>query len=124
MRCGRTTNTGCGERSGAHNALRASNIAVTYPAGAALPDDFSRADWNTAQQQLKLGSPGSLLRDSKCEVILIDLDGDGRDEILLFSLPFGPAPHSGGTGREAGACSVRSSTAAVRLSVSRLRRKI
>jgi hypothetical protein len=82
-------------------ALRASNIAVTYPAGAALPDDFLRADWNTAQQQLQLGLPGCLLRDAKCEAILIDLDGDGRDEILLFSLPFGPSAafRSNGEGR-------------------------
>lgn len=82
-------------------ALRASNIAVTYPAGAALPDDFLRADWYTAQQQLQLGLPGCLLRDAKCEAILIDLDGDGRDEILLFSLPFGPSAafRSNGEGR-------------------------
>lgn len=31
-----------------------------------------------------------LVRNAKCEAVLIDLDGDGQDEILLFDLPAGP----------------------------------
>ncbi|MGH6716000.1 MAG: DUF4153 domain-containing protein [Bradyrhizobium sp.] len=68
-------------------AVRAANIAVIYPVGARLPDSFLQTDWMKARPLWPV--PGCLLRDAKCEAVLTDLDGDGRDEILLFELPFG-----------------------------------
>jgi hypothetical protein len=68
-------------------ASRAANITVIHPASATLPDSFLQADWSGAQPQWRV--PGCLLRDAKCEAILIDLDGDGHDEVLLFNSPGG-----------------------------------
>jgi hypothetical protein len=68
-------------------ASRAANINVISPAGAVLPDGFLQMDWKTVQPQWQL--PGCLLRETKCEAVLVDLDGDGRQEILLFNLPAG-----------------------------------
>jgi hypothetical protein len=68
-------------------ASRAANITVIHPTGATLPDSFLQADWS--RQPLQWQIPGCLLRDAKCEAILIDLDGDGHDEILLFNAPAG-----------------------------------
>jgi hypothetical protein len=66
---------------------RAANISVVYPAGAVLPDGFLQLDWKTVQPQWQV--PGCLSRDVKCEAVLLDLDGDGHQDILLFNIPAG-----------------------------------
>jgi hypothetical protein len=68
-------------------ASRASNITVLSPKGASLPPSFLRFNWTTTTAPL---TPACLVRDTKCEALLIDLDGDGHDEVLLFSAPYGP----------------------------------
>ncbi|MEJ0027797.1 MAG: hypothetical protein WDN01_17365 [Rhizomicrobium sp.] len=61
----------------------AANIAV-YPKGAKLPDSFQKQDWH-AQNFI----PGTFVPDclrlagAKCDAVLVDLDGDGQDEILI-----------------------------------------
>jgi hypothetical protein len=61
---------------------RAENIAVVYPAGAALPKSFFRQDWSVIQREHSL--PRCLVDQAKCNAVLIDLGGDGHPEILLF----------------------------------------
>ncbi len=59
------------------------NIAV-YPKGAKLPDSFVKQDWH-AENFI----PGTYVPDClrlaavKCDALLLDLDGDGHDEILI-----------------------------------------
>jgi fumarate reductase subunit D len=61
---------------------RAENITVVYPAGAALPKSFFRQDWSVIQRERSL--PRCLVEQVKCNAVLIDLDGAGHPEILLF----------------------------------------
>jgi hypothetical protein len=61
---------------------RAENITVVYPTGAALPKSFFRQDWSVIQRERSL--PRCLFEQAKCNAVLIDLDGDGHPEILLF----------------------------------------
>ena len=64
---------------------RAGNIAVVQPSGAALPERFLQQDWKTFRRQWLL--PRCLVAAAeKCEAVLVDLDGDGQPEILLFNL--------------------------------------
>lgn len=64
---------------------RAGNIAVVQPNGAALPERFLQQDWKTFRRQWLL--PRCLVAAAeKCEAVLVDLDGDGQPEILLFNL--------------------------------------
>ena len=59
-------------------------IAV-HPAGKTLPETFLKQDWQTAQ--LVWSVRECFLRerpkDSKCDAVLQDLDGDGADDITL-----------------------------------------
>jgi hypothetical protein len=68
---------------------RAGNITVMQPSGGTLPDRFLQHDWSTMPSRWLL--PQCLVAAAKCEAILTDIDGDGRPEILLFSVPGGPA---------------------------------
>jgi hypothetical protein len=70
---------------------RAANITL-IPAdgssGKALPDSFVKHDWNASQRLWLL--PRCLVAEvAKCEALLIDLDDDGKDEILLLNAPNG-----------------------------------
>ena len=65
-------------------AKRAGDINVVFPKGAALPDGFLQFDWAKVQPYWQV--PGCLLRNMSCEAYLVDLDGDGRDEVLVFSV--------------------------------------
>lgn len=61
----------------------AANLRV-WPAGARLPDSFVRMDW---LDQSRTGfMPGCLLRRAEtCDALVLDLGGDARPEVLLFS---------------------------------------
>jgi hypothetical protein len=61
---------------------RAANIAVAYPKGQPLPAAFLKQDWNAAPEQWR--HPLCLTQYLKCDAVVIDLDGDGATEILLF----------------------------------------
>jgi hypothetical protein len=71
-------------------ASRAGNITVLFPKGASLPPSFLQFNWTTATAQPTWQLPACLVRDAKCEALLVDLDGDGKDEVLLFNAPLGP----------------------------------
>jgi Domain of unknown function (DUF4153) len=67
---------------------RAANITVLN-SSAALPDSFVQQNWGSTPRPYLL--PRCLTADAKCEAILVDLDGDGTAEILLFTTPTGAA---------------------------------
>lgn len=71
--------------------LRAANITIIRAGGPsddkAVPDSFLRQDWSTIRRLWIL--PRCLIADAKCDAVLIDIDGDGKDEILLFNNPNG-----------------------------------
>jgi hypothetical protein len=63
-------------------ATLADNLRV-WPAGARLPESFMRTDW--LGQAGTHHIPGCLLRHGEsCDVILLDLGGDARPEVLVF----------------------------------------
>jgi hypothetical protein len=51
---------------------------VVYPAGTKLPDSFLNQDW-------KASPPCVGMPSSKCEAWLVDMDGDGKPEVLVGS---------------------------------------
>jgi len=64
----------------------AANITVVSPSGSSLPESFLAQDWKAFQRRWLL--PSCLnVATAKCEALLVDLDGDGQPEILLFNLP-------------------------------------
>jgi hypothetical protein len=68
-------------------AQRAENITVVHPRGQALPDGFLRQDWtadNKGWQRQVLGCLTTV--GFRCQAVMLDLDGDGITEILLFSV--------------------------------------
>ena len=66
---------------------RAANIAVIYPKGQALPANFLEQDWNAAPDQWR--HPRCMTANVKCDAMVLDLDGDGTPEILIFNGPSG-----------------------------------
>jgi Domain of unknown function (DUF4153) len=67
-------------------ASRASDIVV-YPRGAKLPQSFLDQDWHAMPIEAAVSAyiPDCLrLAAHPCDAFLVDLDGDGQDEILLF----------------------------------------
>ena len=56
------------------------------PSRQPLPDGFAQQNWTRS-----FLLPPCLTADAKCEAILVDLDGDGAPEILLFTAPTGVA---------------------------------
>ena len=70
---------------------RAANITL-IPAGRSsdkvLPDSFVTHNWNAFERSWVL--PRCLIAaDAKCEALLVDMDGDGKDEIVLLNAPNG-----------------------------------
>lgn len=51
-----------------------------YPAGKTLPESFRRQDWSASGSDSACTYAGM-----RCSVLLIDVDGDGTDEVLLAS---------------------------------------
>lgn len=69
---------------------RSRNITVIQPVGQIIPADFLKQDWSALPNRFSL--PLCLttsVENAKCEAILVDLDGDGKPEILLSNLPSG-----------------------------------
>jgi hypothetical protein len=62
---------------------RAANITVVQPSGTTLPEQFLQQDWS-ALQDSRFQLPRCLFLEAKCNAAMIDLDGDGQPEILLF----------------------------------------
>jgi hypothetical protein len=60
---------------------RAARITVIYPSGGVLPESFLRQAWT-----LDSGPP-CLSGSGECDAVLLDLDGDGKDEILVLARP-------------------------------------
>jgi hypothetical protein len=63
------------------------NITVVYPKGASFPRDILEQNWSADPRRFSF--PRCMTADAKCDAVLIDLDGDGKDEILLFVTPTG-----------------------------------
>ena len=70
-------------------AQRARHITVLFPGDATLPEDFVHQDWNAVPRRWNL--PNCLFAHTSCEAVLIDLNGDGQPEILLFNVMTGAA---------------------------------
>lgn len=66
---------------------RLANITVVYPKGATFPAGLLEKDWTADPRRFLL--PRCVVADAKCDAVLVDLDGDGKDEILLFNSPAG-----------------------------------
>ena len=93
----RPTNPWAGENRGdipqkfarpATPSSRIANITVLSSSPRTLPDGFVQQNWEAMTRSFL---PRCLIADAKCEAILVDLDGDGAPEILLFEAPIGPA---------------------------------
>lgn len=70
---------------------RAANITVIQPAGQSLPESFVQQEWSSVPGQPFVLPYCLTSITNKCDALLVDLDGDGRDEILLLN-------GTGGTG--------------------------
>lgn len=68
---------------------RLANVTVVFPKGGEFPATLIAQDWSTDPKRFSL--PRCLTSDAKCEAALVDLDGDGIDEVLLVTRPGGPA---------------------------------
>lgn len=68
---------------------RLANITVVIPKGAEFPASLVQQDWSNDPK--RFGLPRCLTADSKCDAALLDIDGDGTDEVLLVTVSGGPA---------------------------------
>jgi hypothetical protein len=66
---------------------RAANIAVIFPKGEALPEGFLQRDWNATPQPGRFPRCLTARTRANCEAVMLDIDRDGKAEILLFSRP-------------------------------------
>ncbi|MES2472795.1 MAG: DUF4153 domain-containing protein [Pseudomonadota bacterium] len=64
-------------------ALLAQRVTV-YPRGTKLPESFLKTDWNRKQARR---SPSECMgaMNTPCDAVLLDLNGDGRQEIVMFA---------------------------------------
>ncbi|HTQ13179.1 MAG TPA: DUF4153 domain-containing protein [Rhizomicrobium sp.] len=56
-----------------------------YPRGKALPESFIRNDWRGLTQGIAAPACLTMAGQDKCAAILVDLDGDGIDEVIVAS---------------------------------------
>jgi hypothetical protein len=92
---------------------RATNMTVVYPKGQSLPAAFVQQDWDYKYDYC-------LTDDSKCDAMLLDLDGDGAVEILLSLKPqgyFRVYKETGGKWRQLGSLDAISGCPGVRESL-------
>ena len=65
---------------------RAANIAIIFPKGGSLPDAFLQRDWDRVPEPWRI--PRCMkVKTASCEAEMLDLDGDGRPEVLVFDRP-------------------------------------
>jgi hypothetical protein len=60
---------------------RATHVSVIYPSGGVLPESFLRQSWTEST------GPACLSGNGDCDAVLLDLDGDGKDEVLIVARP-------------------------------------
>jgi hypothetical protein len=61
---------------------RAANLTVVHPPGKTLPQEFIEINWNARTPGYTI--PACLKEPRvKCDVLMLDFDGDGTDEIVL-----------------------------------------
>jgi hypothetical protein len=65
------------------------NMTVVYPKGADFPRALLEQNWSSEPRRFVF--PRCMTADARCNAVLIDLDGDGIDEVLLFGAPGGDA---------------------------------
>jgi hypothetical protein len=68
--------------------IRASNIGSVFPAGKSIPDSLLAKDWNAKNAPVYY-LPPCLTTSGKCDAVLVDLDSDGKDEVILLQQPAG-----------------------------------
>lgn len=68
---------------------RLANVTVVFPKDATFPVSLIDKDWSADPRRFNL--PRCLTSDAKCDAAMVDLDGDGVDEVLLVTRPGGPA---------------------------------
>ncbi|WP_168192890.1 DUF4153 domain-containing protein [Undibacter mobilis] len=68
---------------------RLANITMVLPKGAEFPASLIQQDWSNDPKRFSL--PRCLIADAKCEAALVDIDGDGTDEVLLVTVTGGSA---------------------------------
>jgi hypothetical protein len=61
---------------------RAANLIVVYPNGKVVPREFIETNWNDRYPNYMI--PSCLKERNKCDVFMLDLDGDGADEVVLL----------------------------------------
>ena len=74
-------------RSQAVNPLAATTGIAVYPKGKVVPQSFRKLDWTEFARRsvvTRCDASNSGVK-TVCEVVVSDLDGDGRDDILLLS---------------------------------------
>lgn len=68
-------------------AAKEANITLLAAGTKTLPKDFLEQTWEKHPRQYQI--PRCLYADTKCEAILIDADGDGTEEIVVWQVPRG-----------------------------------
>ncbi|WP_042002367.1 DUF4153 domain-containing protein [Streptomyces sp. AcH 505] len=66
---------------------RTGNITVAQPPGGSLPPEFLNTDWSASKRKFLL--PVCMTGHTKCEAVLVDIDGDGIAEIVVLPSPSG-----------------------------------
>jgi hypothetical protein len=73
----------------ATSPVAVANNLTAWPAGAQLPASFLAQKWEAIPDGQK---PDCLTRlEGKCDAFIVDMNGDGRPEVLLVALPGGGA---------------------------------
>jgi hypothetical protein len=69
----------------APNASELAANLTAYPKGTVLPESFLKQDWSSKNTNNNWGKPDCFVkRDAKCDVIAVDVNGDGVNELLVI----------------------------------------
>jgi len=82
------------ENEGSVTLDLAANLHV-HPEGARLPDTFVRTDWTDNQQEVNVYPSCLYVPDRDCDVVLLDVTGDGKPEVLVFDRTAHPVSYLG-----------------------------